>query len=180
MQETQKDSNLDIDVFEDEDEDTQKDKFLTFRLENEDYGIQIRHITEIIVMQDITPIPDMPEFIIGLINLRGQIISIMDVRRRFGLKSKEYDDRTCIIVVNIDAISVGLVVDTVNEVINIPESVIDPPPRGHSDIESSYILGLAKVGKKVKVLVDIERILQDEDMNKIASLSEENQGTEAE
>lgn len=180
MQETQKDSNLDLDVFEDEDEDTQKDKFLTFRLENEDYGIQIRHITEIIVMQDITHIPDMPEFIIGLINLRGQIISIMDVRKRFRLKSKEYDDRTCIIVVNINTISVGLIVDTVNEVINIPENVIDPPPRGHLDIDSSYILGLAKVGKKVKVLVDIERILQDNEMSQIISVSDQTELSKAE
>ncbi|MBU3914539.1 chemotaxis protein CheW [bacterium] len=162
--------DLDTDLYDELDEDTQKDKYLSFRLASEDYGIEIRHIIEIIVMQEITRVPDMPDFIIGVINLRGNVISVMDIRLRFHLEARDYDDRTCIIVVKINEISVGLLVDTVNEVMDIPESQIDPPPRTHSGIGSSFIQGLGKIGQKVKILLDIEKILYEEELNKLKKL----------
>ncbi|MBT4640387.1 MAG: purine-binding chemotaxis protein CheW, partial [Deltaproteobacteria bacterium] len=110
-------SQLDLeDINDDLDEDAQKDRYLTFHLGKESYGIEIQYVTEIIVMQEITKVPDLPESIIGVVNLRGNVISVMDMRKRFHLESREIDDRTCIIVVNIEDIAVGLLVDTVNEV----------------------------------------------------------------
>ena len=107
-------------------EDTQKDKYLTFHLGSEDYGIEIRHVTEIIGIQKITVIPEMPDYIKGVINLRGKIIPVMDVRIRFRLPERAYDERTCVVVVNIRDAAIGLVVDTVSEVADIPESQIEP------------------------------------------------------
>ena len=121
-------TSFDDDRF-DEQEDTQEGKFLTFHLGNEDYGIEIRYVTEIIGIQKITEVPDMPSFIIGVINLRGKVIPVMDVRSRFRLPTKEFDDRTCIIVVNLNETPVGLVVDAVNGDDAIPGAQIEPPRR---------------------------------------------------
>lgn len=161
-------AQLDIeDINEELDEDALKDRFLTFHLGKESYGIEIRHVTEIIVLQEITRVPDLPDFIIGVVNLRGTVISVMDMRKRFRLDPKEYDDRTCIIVVNIKDISIGLLVDTVNEVLNIPEEQVDPPPKTHSGIRSSFIMGMGKVENQVKILLDIEKILHEEELEQI-------------
>jgi len=148
-----------IEQIDDIEEDTQKDRFLSFRIREEDYGIEIRFVTEIIVMHKITVVPDTPPFIKGVINLRGKVIPVMDVRERFKMETRDYDDRTCIIVVDVDEITLGLIVDTVNEVVDIPETQIDAPPATHSGIESNYIKGMGKVGKKVKILLDVERVL---------------------
>ena len=118
-------------------EDTQKGKFLTFSLGKEDYGVEIKYVTEIIGIQSITEVPDLPAYINGIINLRGKIIPVMDVRLRFGKTVREYDDRTCIIVIDINDISIGLIVDRVSEVINIPESEIVPPPQLDKDSKQS-------------------------------------------
>ncbi|HKL27331.1 MAG TPA: chemotaxis protein CheW, partial [Desulfuromonadales bacterium] len=109
-------SNLAVDEFYEGDEDTQKGKYLTFHLGKEDFGIEIRHVTEIIGIQKITEVPDMPDFVRGVINLRGQVIPVMDVRTRFRMQHRDYDERTCIVVVNVAEKTVGLVVDKVNEV----------------------------------------------------------------
>jgi purine-binding chemotaxis protein CheW len=140
-------------------EDTQRDKFLTFRLAEEDYGIAIRHVTEIIGIQKITEVPDMPNFIKGVINLRGKVIPVMDVRARFKLASREYDERTCILVVNVDDRATGLVVDRVNEVADIPGEQVEPAPAGGKGASSSFILGLGKIGDTVKILLDVTRLL---------------------
>jgi purine-binding chemotaxis protein CheW len=150
---------MDIGQLDDLDVDTQKDRFLSFRIGKEDYAIEIRFVTEIIVMHPITEVPDTPPFIKGVINLRGKVIPVMDVRERFNLEKREYDNRTCIVVVDVDEITVGLIVDTVNEVIDIPESNIDSPPATHSGIESNYISGMGKVGDKVKILLDVKNVL---------------------
>ncbi len=154
-------------INEDLEEDALQDRFLTFRLGTESYGIEIRYVTEIIVMQEITKVPDLPEFIIGVVNLRGNVISVMDVRKRFHLETREYDDRTCIIVVNIKDIAIGLLVDTVNEVLNIPEEQVDPPPKTHSGIKSNYIMGMGKIENQVKILLNIENILLEEEFEQV-------------
>lgn len=147
-------------------EDTQKGKFLTFHLANEDYGIEIRYVTEIIGIQKITEVPDMPDFVRGVINLRGKVIPVMDVRTRFHLPPREYDDRTCIIVVNINEMAVGLVVDKVNEVADIPESQIEPAPRSARG-NGRYIKGMGKIGEEVKILLDVSRLLGESELGQM-------------
>ncbi len=154
------------DEYDEDDEDTQKGKFLTFRLGKEDYGIEIRFVTEIIGIQKITEVPDMPDFVRGVINLRGKVIPVMDVRTRFKMPPREYDERTCIIVVHIDDKSVGLVVDKVNEVASIPEGQIEPPPRANRE-RSRYIQGIGKIGEEVKILLDVNNILYAEELSQI-------------
>ncbi len=141
-------------------EDTQKDKYLTFRLADEDYGIEICHVTEIIGIQKITKVPDMANFIKGVINLRGKVIPVMDVRARFKLPPREYDERTCVIVVNVNNQDIGLVVDRVNEVVDIPVSQVEPPPLSSQSASTHYIRGIGKMGDSVKILLDGEKLLQ--------------------
>ena len=145
-----------------EDEDTLLGKFLTFPLGKEEYGLEIRHVTEIVGIQKITEVPDMPQYVKGVINLRGKVIPVMDVRTRFTLAEKPYDDHTCIVVVNINDSSVGLIVDTVSEVISIPDGNIDPPPSVTKGDSSRFIKGLGKVGDTVVILLDIGQLLFEE------------------
>lgn len=156
-----------------ENEDTQKDKYLTFHLAGEDYGIEIRYVIEIIGIQSITEVPDMPAFIRGVINLRGKVIPVMDVRARFNLEDREYDDRTCIIVVNIDNTEVGLVVDEVSEVADIPEVNVEPPPKTSKDNGNSYIQGMGKINKDVKILLNVHKLLFSGEMQDLAAAMEE-------
>ena len=159
---------LDVDLVEDDDEeeeDTQENKFLTFIIGKEDYGIEIRHVTEIIGIQNITEVPDMPPHVKGVINLRGKVIPVMDVRLRFGVEERPYDDRTCIIVININEQPVGLIVDRVLEVLDIPENEIEPPPKMNMKKGKSnrFIQGMGKVGDQVKILLNANRLLYDEE-----------------
>ena len=146
------------------DQDTMHGMFLTFDLAGEGYGLEIRYVTEIIGIQKVTNIPDMPEHVIGVLNLRGKVIPIIDVRLRFNLPLREYDERTCIIVVNINENPVGLVVDQVSEVVDITEKDIEPPPATGKD-SGHYIQGLGKIGEKVKILLNVEALVDDEDMD---------------
>ncbi|MCK5340709.1 MAG: purine-binding chemotaxis protein CheW [Desulfobulbaceae bacterium] len=165
---------LDDDLY-DEDEDTQKDKYLTFHLAGEDYGIEIYYVTEIIGIQKITDVPDMPDFVRGVINLRGKVIPVMDVRTRFGLEFREYDERTCIVVVDINNTAVGLVVDEVSEVVDIPESQVEPPPKTGKGTSSRFLKGMGKMDDEVKILLDVNRILYDEELQELDS-GEEGKG----
>lgn len=142
-------------------ESTQKDLFLTFQIGNEDFGIDIGDVIEIIGIQKITQVPDMPEYIRGVINLRGKVISVMDVRLRFGMEIREYDDRTCVIVVTVGDSTVGLLVDRVNEVAEIPEKQIEPAPRSQS--ADAYIKGLGKIDEQVKILLDVNHLVLDQE-----------------
>jgi purine-binding chemotaxis protein CheW len=138
------------------------EKYLTFALGNEEFGINIRDVTEIIGIQKITVMPDVADYIKGVINLRGKVIPVIDMRLRFGLSERDYDERTCIVVVNLDSTSVGLIVDTVSEVLDIEEKNIDPPPRVASGGTSrEFIEGLGRVEEEVKILLDIKRVLFD-------------------
>ncbi len=147
-----------------ESEDTLRSMYLTFRLGNEDYGIEIRYVTEIVGMQKITEVPDMPMFVKGVVNLRGQVIPVLDMRLRFNMEPREYDERTCIIVVSINASQVGLVVDTVNEVRNINDDQISPPPRTAGAASAQYIQGMGKVGDEVIILLEGQRLLFEQEM----------------
>lgn len=156
---------------DEEDDDTQRDKYLTFRLDVEDYGLEIRHVKEIISIQKITDVPDLPDFIKGVINLRGQVIPTLDLRLRFGLPPKEYDERTCIIITNMNDIHVGVIVDTVNEVLDIPAEMIAPPPTVHKGVAHRFIQGLGRVGEDVKIILNAEKLLHEDELEALESSS---------
>lgn len=151
-----------------ENEDTQAGKFLTFVLGEESYGLEMRAVTEIIGLQKITPVPDMPTFVRGVINLRGQVIPVMDVRARFRMPDRAYDDRTCIIVIQVQSVTVGLIVDTVSEVLEIPEGQIESPPRLGGEGSSRFIRGIGKVGDDVKIILNADRLLHEQEVEALA------------
>lgn len=149
-------------------EDTQKDRFLTFSLGKESYGLEIRYVTEIIGIQSITQIPELPEYVKGIINLRGKIIPVMDVNLRFKKEPKAYTDRTCVIVIAIRDLSIGLIVDRVSEVLTIPEQDIVEPPQMNRGAGNRYIRSIGKVGHDVKLLLDCERLLTEDELEDIS------------
>lgn len=151
-------------------EDTQKGKFLTFSLGKEDYGIEISYVTEIIGIQSITEVPELPDYVKGIINLRGKIIPVIDVRLRFKKPAVEYNDRTCIVVIDIKEVYVGLIVDTVEEVLSIADQDIVPPPDGKTGFQNRYIKGIGKVENSVKLLLDCEKLLTDDEIDALSDI----------
>jgi purine-binding chemotaxis protein CheW len=140
-------------------------KYLTFTLADEEYGIGILKIKEIIGMMPVTTVPQTPDFVKGVINLRGKVIPVMDLRLRFGMESIDYTERTCIIVVEIEGasgnIQIGIVVDSVSEVLNINGEDIEDTPTFGTKLNTEYILGMAKMEGGVKILLDINRVLSE-------------------
>lgn len=153
--------------FDLEKEDTQKGRYLTFALGKETYGIEIRYVTEIIGIQAITQLPELSEYIRGIINLRGKIIPVMDVRLRFKKEFQEYNDRTCIIVVNISDLSIGLIVDSVSEVLSIDDQNIVEPPKMNKKYQNRYLQNIGKVGNDVKLLLDCTKMLAEDEAEEI-------------
>ena len=155
--------------------DAKSNKFVTFQLAAEDYGIQVTNVKEIVGMLRITQIPGMPGFVRGVVNLRGKVIPVIDLRRRFDMEAKEYDVRTPIIVVELEdrqgTSLIGMVVDSVSEVLNIPEDDIEDPPSFGTDVDTSFMLGMAKTSQGVKSLLDIKRILAEEYLEVLDGLS---------
>ena len=150
-------------------------KYLTFTLDEEEYGIGILKVKEIIGMMDITTVPRTPAFIKGVINLRGKVIPIIDLRLKFEMGEIPYTDRTCIIVVEIDSetgtILIGIVVDAVSEVLSIQEGDIEDTPAFGTQLNTDYILGMAKTQGSVKILLNIDKVLSIEeisDLDKVA------------
>ncbi len=133
-------------------------KYLTFVLAGEEYGFEILTVHEIIGMLPVTPVPHSHECIRGVINLRGKVIPIVDLRKRFGMPAAESPE-TCIIVVAVRDVLVGIAVDAVSEVLTIAESAIEPPPAFGTDVDTTLLLGLAKSETKVRLLLDVERVL---------------------
>lgn len=152
----------------DEDEESIANMYLTFKLAEEEYGIEIMYVTEIVGLQAITEVPDMPEFVKGVVNLRGQVIPVIDVRLRFHMQPKDYDERTCIIVLSIKDVQLGLVVDTVNEVLTIDPKLISPPPKVAAANSAQYIKGMGKINDEVKILLSGERLLFAEELAEIS------------
>ena len=151
--------------------DTQKGKYVTFKSGEEYFGLKIQYVNEIIVFQEITKIPESENYIKGLINLRGKIIPVIDVRLRFKQEPFEYTDRTCIIVVNVKNIVVGLIVEQIAEVVEIQEENIIPSPSvGKADkSQNKYVYAIGKVGDQVKLLLDPDRLLNDEEITALDS-----------
>lgn len=144
-------------------------KYLTFRLGEEEFGLGILKVKEIIGMMSFTPIPRTPSFVKGVINLRGKVIPVVDLRLKFGLESIPYDERTCIVVVQVagetGSTSIGLVVDAVNEVANIKNEDIEDTPSFGVSLDTAYILGMAKTGEDVRILLDIDRVLSGDEVS---------------
>jgi len=148
-------------------EDTQKDRYLIFYIDDDSYGIEIQYVVEIIGIQRITEVSGLPDYVKGIINLRGKIIPVMDVRLRFKKEPKEYNDRTCIIVVDIMGMSVGLIVDGVSEVITINEADISELPHMSQRAQNRFVKNIGKIGNEVRLLLDIEKLLTDEDIDSL-------------
>jgi purine-binding chemotaxis protein CheW len=147
-------------------------KYLTFCLGKEEYGLEILKVREIIGLMDITAVPRTPAYVKGVINLRGQVISVVDLRAKFAMPTAEKTDETCIIVVEIRAqggrkLSTGIVVDKVSEVLNIPADAVEDPPSFGSSVDADFILGMGKVGQAVKILLDIDRVLSPAELDQL-------------
>jgi len=138
-------------------------KYLTFALANEEYGLEILKVREIIGYMDITAVPQTPPYVKGVINLRGQVIPVIDLRTKFGMQTAEVTEETCIIVVetsqNNRKFSTGIVVDRVQEVLDISGENIEDAPQFDSSVNTNFILGMGKIGESVKILLDIDKVL---------------------
>lgn len=139
--------------------DSEDGKFLTFQLQNEEYGLEILKVREILGLLNITTVPQTPDYVRGVVNLRGQVIPVIDLRLKFGMKERDDDKRTCIIVVAVNGIKMGIVVDTVSEVMDIGKDSIDETPSFGTKLNTDYILGMGKVKGGVKILLDIDKVL---------------------
>lgn len=138
-------------------------KYLTFLLDNEEYGLEILKVREIINIMDITGVPQTSDFLEGVINLRGKVIPVVDLRSKFGLPRTEHNELTCIIVVEVGTM-MGIIVDTVQEVHDISSSDIEPPPQLGGTVDTSFILGMGKVKEDVKILLDIDKVLTSDEL----------------
>lgn len=147
--------------------EVQENKYLTFWTDNELFGIPISDVVQIISMQGITPLPDFPEYAKGVINLRGDIIPVIDIRIRFGKPEVDYTDNTCIIVTNIEDSFMGFIVDAVDEVTDLDEDSISPPPKVSKDITNRYLTGIGQIGDKVVLLLDVAKILSEDEMAEV-------------
>lgn len=152
-------------------EETQKGKFLTFSLDEEFYGIDIINVTEIVGIQPIVVMPELPSFLKGVINLRGEIIPVMDARGRFGKEAVEYNDRTCIVVVDVKSTSIGIIVDAVSEVLTIEDENIVPPPLLVSGTQN-YVKAIGKENDQVILILNCERIMNDDELGMIQTINE--------
>ena len=155
--------------------DLQMDKYVTFRSGKEYFGLKIDYVNEIIVFQEITPIPESEDYLKGLINLRGKIIPVIDVSIRFKQEPIEYTDRTCIIVINVKDTVVGLIVEHIAEVVEIARKDVLPSPAslGQGDKgEKQYVHAIGKVGDQVKLLLDPDKLIRDEDLAALEQMEE--------
>ncbi len=157
-------SQEDLLMIDDDEEDNIEEMYLTFEVGDEEYGVGIINVTEIVRLQKIIEVPDVPRYVRGVINLRGKVIPVIDVRKRFSLPEIDYTNRTTIIVLEVDDVPTGLIVDKVNEVIEIPQDSVDAPPRKHKGDEG-VIQGMGKHGDRVCILLDIDQLLSDEQLS---------------
>lgn len=146
-------------------------QLVTFRIGNEEYGVDILHVQEIIRMIDITRMPSTPEHIDGVINLRGNVIAVMDLRTRFGMEHRPHDGHTRIMVVNLSGTVMGFVVDAVSEVLRIPAGTVAPPPSVMESVDAEYISGVGKLQDRLLILVDLEKIMGDQEMLQIREMA---------
>jgi purine-binding chemotaxis protein CheW len=154
--------------------DARAGKYLTFHLAQEEFGIRVLKVREIMGLQEITAVPQTPAHVKGVINLRGKVVPLIDLRLKFGMPAAEYTTRTCIIVTQArtesGAVLMGIVVDGVSEVLNLTGQEIEDTPDFGRDVASQYLLGMAKVKGKVKILLDIDKVLSSQEVNDLDSM----------
>ena len=154
--------------------DARSGKYLTFQLGNEEFGIRVLKVREIMGIQEITAVPQTPSHVKGVINLRGKVVPVIDLRLKFGLPSAEYSQRTCIIVTQVAGesglILMGVIVDGVSEVLNLAGSDIEDTPDFGEEVATEYLLGMAKVKGKVKILLDIDKVLSSQDLRNLNTI----------
>lgn len=145
-------------------------QWVTFRLDNEKYGIRVMQVQEVLRMTEIAPVPGAPDYVLGIINLRGNVVTVIDSRKRFGLGEAEADDSTRIVIIEADKHVVGILVDSVAEVVDLSTSEIDAAPNVGNDDSSKYIQGVSSKDKELLILVDVNKLLSDEEWDDVASL----------
>lgn len=151
-------------------EDTQKGRYLIFSVDREYYGIEIQNVVEIIGIQTITEVSGLPDYVRGIINLRGKIIPVMDVRLRFKKEFKDYNERTCIVVIDINDMTVGLIVDSVSEVVTINEADISEMPKINQRNQDIFVKNIGKVGNEVRLMLDCEKLLTADDIDNLNNI----------
>lgn len=156
-------------------QDSRAGKYLTFVLAQEEYGVGILHVREILGMMPITPVPQTPEFVKGVINLRGKVIPVIDLRLKFRMVEAEYTQETCCIVVEVEGIQMGIIVDTVNEVMDVVADQVEDPPRFGTKVDTDFILGMGKIADRVKILLDINKVLKSEELVIVEQLADEDE-----
>jgi len=145
-------------------------QWVTFRLDNEKYGIKVMQVQEVLRMTEIAPVPGAPDYVLGIINLRGNVVTVIDLRRRFGLLEAEADDATRIVIIESENNVVGVLVDSVAEVADLRASEIDTAPNVGNDESSKYIQGVSTQEDELLILVDVNKLLTDEEWNDVAAL----------
>ena len=145
-------------------------QWVTFHLENEKYGIKVMQVQEVLRMTEIAPVPGAPHYVLGIINLRGNVVTVIDTRRRFGLSDAESDDETRIVIIEADNNVVGILVDSVAEVVDLKTSEIETAPNVGNDESSKYIQGVSSRDDELLILVDVNKLLSDEEWQEVASL----------
>lgn len=151
-------------------------KYLTFKLGAEEFGLEILKVQEIIKMMDITRVPRTPDFVRGVINLRGKVIPVVDLRRRFDMEPKATTDKTCVIVVQIRrenlTVTMGIIVDEVSEVLDVTREQIEPAPEFGGVVNTDFILGIGKVGKRVVMLLDVDKVLSSQELDVVEKVKQ--------
>lgn len=150
-----------------EQETIEEVKVIIFRLKDEEYGVDVNQVKSIERMERITRVPNTPPFVKGVINLRGVVIPIIDLRNRFGIELLEYNDSTRIVIVNVDDVEVGLIVDAANDVIDIPINAIEPPPKVVGGVESKYLRGVAKLSNRLLILLNLDKVLNPDEVKEL-------------
>lgn len=145
-------------------------QWVTFRLDNETYGINVMQVQEVLRVTEIAPVPGAPDYVLGIINLRGNVVTVIDTRKRFGLMPKEPDDATRIVIIEADKQVVGILVDAVAEVVDLRASEIESAPNVGNDESSKYIQGVASRGGELLILVDLNKLLTDKEWSEVAAL----------
>jgi len=145
-------------------------KVIVFRLQDEEYGVEVQQVKAIEKLEHITRVPRTPKFVKGVINLRGVVTPIIDLRKRFDLEESEYSDSTRTIIVAVGDLEVGLIVDAANDVIDIPVDAIEPPPEVVGGVEAAYLRGVAKLDNRLLILLNLDKVLSTEEINQLDAL----------
>jgi len=149
-------------------DDSAVSRWVTFEMDNESYGISVSEVHEVLRFSEIAPVPGAPSFVIGIINLRGNVVTVIDTRSRFGLTPKEVDDKTRIIINEIEGQQVGILVDSVAEVVDIHSSDIEPAPNVGNEDTSRYIQGVTSLDGKLLIIIDLSKLLTDEELKDLS------------